>query len=235
MFRLSHVAVAAAMLWHAPVIAQDVQPEEGTGRQASDAVRAENYMVAAANPLAVEAGYEILKAGGSAVDAMIAVQTVLNLVEPQSSGIGGGAFLIYYDAQRDEVIAYDGREMAPSAADGNLFLSPDGEPLGFWEAVVGGRSVGVPGTVKLLEVAHTNHGRLPWARLFERAIALSRTGFEASPRLVGSLAGDRGERLKTFDAARAYFFPGGEPLSVGQTVQNQAFAETHCRCRQREA
>ncbi len=219
-------AAAAAAFWFGPVVAQDVQPEESTGRQQREAVQADRFMVAAANPHAVEAGYDILKQGGSAVDAMIAVQTVLNLVEPQSSGIGGGAFLIYYDAERDEIIAYDGRETAPAVAGGDMFLQPDGEPMQFWDAVVGGRSVGTPGTVQLMEVAHTNHGRLPWAQLFARAIELAQDGFEVSPRLAGLLDGDRGERLKTYAAARDYFFPGGAPLRAGQTLRNQAFAET---------
>ncbi len=223
---LRYSAVVTALFLFGPAAAQDPQPEESTGTKSQEAVRAERFMVAAANPHAVEAGYVILQQGGSAVDAMVAVQTVLNLVEPQSSGIGGGAFLIYYDAARDEIIAYDGREMAPAAADSDLFLDAAGEPLGFWDAVVGGRSVGTPGTVKLMEVAHTNHGRLPWADLFARAIALSRDGFEVSPRLAGLLEGDRGERLKTFDAARDYFFPNGEALAVGQTLKNPAFADT---------
>ncbi len=228
MLKLSHfvAATAVALLWYAPATAQNAQPEEGTGQRKVEAVRAERYMVAAANPLAVEAGYEILREGGSAADAMVAVQTVLNLVEPQSSGIGGGAFLIYYDAERDEIIAYDGRETAPAAAGGDLFLKPDGEALGFFEAVVGGRSVGTPGTVKLMEVAHANHGRLPWTRLFARAIEESRDGFEVSPRLAGLLEGDRGERLKTYTAARDYFFPGGAPLKAGEILRNPAFADT---------
>ena len=223
---LRYTTVTAALFWFGPVMAQDQQPEESTGQTAQQAVEAERFMVAAANPLAVEAGYKVLQQGGSAVDAMIAVQTVLNLVEPQSSGIGGGAFLVYFDAARDEVIAYDGRETAPAAADSGLFLDATGEPMSFWTAVVGGRSVGTPGTVKLMEVAHTNHGRLPWAGLFDRAIQLSRDGFEVSPRLAGLLEGDRGERLKTYDAASDYFFPNGDALAVGQTLRNPAFADT---------
>ena len=206
--------------------AQDVQPEEATGRAESELTTAQQFMVAAANPLAVEAGYEVLKNGGTAIDAMIATQLVLNLVEPQSSGIGGGAFLLYYDAESEDVTVYDGRETAPMEADGTLFLGDDGEPLGFWDAVVGGRSVGTPGTLRLMEVAHQDHGALPWKGLFQAAIDLSEEGFEVSPRLAGLLQGSRAERLKTFATARDYFFPGGEALEAGDTLQNPEFAET---------
>ncbi len=130
---------------------------------AAEPATAKSYMVAAANPLAVEAGYQILREGGSAIDAMIATQLVLNLVEPQSSGIGGGAFLIHYNAGGRELIAYDGRETAPLAAGHDLFLDAQGEPMKFFDAVVGGRLVGVPGTLRLLYRTHVNHGRLPWA------------------------------------------------------------------------
>ena len=225
---LGAALVAAAMLsgLATVTVAQDVQPEPATGRGASATSTAQRFMVAAANPLAVEAGYEILKAGGSAADAMIAVQLVLNVVEPQSSGIGGGAFLLYYDTERDELISYDGRETAPQAATGGLFLKADGTPMKFFEAVVGGRSVGTPGTLKLLEVVHTNHGKLPWPQLFERATQLARRGFDVSPRLAGMLAGARAERLQTYGPARDYFFPGGAALQVGRRRTNVAFAET---------
>ena len=205
---------------------QDVQPEPATGRAASATATATQFMVVAANPLAVEAGYDVLTAGGSAADAMVAEQLVLNVVEPQSSGIGGGAFLLYYDSERDELIAYDGRETAPQTAGSDLFLKPDGEPLRFFDAVVGGRSVGTPGTLKLLEVAHTNHGKLPWPRLFERSIELARDGFAVSPRLAGMLGGDRATRLRTYQPTRDYFFPAGEPLAAGQRRANPAFAAT---------
>ncbi len=206
--------------------AQDVQPEGSTGRGAQEAVRAERFMVAAANPLAVQAGYDMLKNGGSAADAMIAVQLVLNLVEPQSSGVGGGAFLLYHDAAAGSTIAYDGRETAPAGATPELFLNADGAPLGFWEAVVGGRSVGVPGTVRLLESVHQAHGKLPWASLFAPAIALAQNGFEVSPRLAGMLVEGRAERLQTYETARNYFFPNGTALQAGDTLRNPEFAAT---------
>ena len=187
---------------------------------------AQSYMVAAANPLAVAAGVEMLREGGSAIDAMVATQMVLNLVEPQSSGIGGGAFLVYHDVATGETITLDGRETAPMTATPALFLQATGEPMGFWDAVVGGRSVGTPGTLALMETAHARFGTLPWDRLFEPAIALAEDGFEVSPRLSGMLGGDAGERLRTFATARDYFFPGGEPLQAGDTLQNPDFAAT---------
>lgn len=182
-------------------------------------------LVAAANPLAVDAGVEILRAGGSAVDAAVAVQLVLGLVEPQSSGIGGGAFLLHYRAADGAVQAYDGRETAPLAAEGDLFLDEAGEPLPFWEAVVGGRSVGTPGLPRLLERVHEEHGNLPWAVLFAPAIALAERGFEISPRLAGLIAEDR--HLATYPEARAYFYEAdGSPKAAGTLLRNPAYAET---------
>jgi gamma-glutamyltranspeptidase/glutathione hydrolase len=154
-------------------------------------VTARSHMVVAANPLAVRAGDEILRAGGSAVDAAVAVQMVLGLTEPQSSGIGGGAFMLHFTAGEGALVAYDGRETAPAAATPDLFLKPDGTPLTFYDAVIGGRSVGTPGTVRLMAEAHRVHGRLPWARLFEPAIRLAREGFAVSPRLAALIAADQ--------------------------------------------
>ena len=226
--RLPRAAALAVAITVLPLgaVAQDAQPEEATGRTDRELATSQLFMVAAANPLAVEAGYEVLKSGGTAIDAMIATQLVLNLVEPQSSGIGGGAFLLYYDAETKGVTVYDGRETAPMEADGTLFLGEDGEPLGFLEAVVGGRSVGTPGTLRLMEAAHQDHGALPWKGLFQSAIDLSEEGFEVSPRLAGLLEGSRAERLRTFATAQAYFFPGGDPLQAGDTLRNPEFAET---------
>ena len=209
-----------------PAIAQDPQPEDGTGRQAHTLARAERHMVAAAHPDAVAAGLEMLRAGGTAADAAVAVQLVLNLVEPQSSGIGGGAFLLHHDGASKELIAYDGRETAPAAADEYLFLRVDRTPMNFFDAVVGGRSVGTPGTVALLAEVHKSHGRLPWKKLFEPAIALAETGFTVNARLEGLLQGKRGERLRTYGPAAVYFFPGGEPLKAGTVVTNRPFANT---------
>jgi len=202
------------------------QPEAASGRSdVRPAATAERQMVAAAHPRAAEAGREILRAGGSAIDAAVATQLVLGLVEPQSSGIGGGAFLLRYDGATGEVTAFDGRETAPTAATQALFLKDDGTPMGFWDAVVGGRSVGVPGTLAMLQAAHARHGKLPWARLFEPAIELARAGFAVTPRLHRLIERDR--FLKTYAPARAYFYTDtGEPLPVGHLLKNPAYART---------
>ena len=188
-------------------------------------VLAERHMVAAAHPLAAEVGREILRAGGSAVDAAIAVQAVLTLVEPQSSGIGGGAFMLHYAGDSGAVTAYDGRETAPAAVREDLFLNADGSPKGFFEAVVGGSSVGVPGVIRMLALAHQEHGRLPWAALFQPAIALAEEGFAVTPRLHYLISVDR--YLATFPETRRYFYlPDGKPLPVGHRLRNPAYAES---------
>jgi gamma-glutamyltranspeptidase / glutathione hydrolase len=205
-------------------IARAQAPESPSGWTPRQAVAARHDMVAAANPLAVAAGLEMLKRGGSAVDAAVAVQMVLNLVEPQSSGIGGGAFMLFHDGRNHLLTAYDGRETAPAAARPGRFLDQDGKPLKFYAAVVGGKSVGVPGTLRLLELAQRQHGRLPWAKLFEPAIALAQNGFAVSPRLHRLIAGDP---YLTQDRARAYFFNAdGTPLAAGQILRNPALAAT---------
>ncbi|WP_120636164.1 gamma-glutamyltransferase [Ruegeria sp. EL01] len=188
-------------------------------------VKSENWMVAAANPLAVEAGARVLRAGGSAADAMVAVQVVLGLVEPQSSGLGGGAFLVWYDAASGQLTTLDGRETAPLAATPTLFQDENGEPLGFFDAVVGGLSVGTPGTPALLEEAHRRWGRSPWPGLFTDGIQLADEGFLVSPRLA-SLVENDAEKLSRFPATAAYFLPGGAPLQQGQRLVNPEYAET---------
>lgn len=211
-----------------PAAFENLSPEAAAAlaaKTAGEPVKAKDWMIAAANPLAVEAGAKILKAGGSAADAMVAVQTVLGLVEPQSSGLGGGAFLVWYDAQTRELTTLDGRETAPLEADPTYFQDDAGEPLKFWDAVVGGRSVGTPGTPKLMEAAHQRWGKLEWAPLFKDAIALAEGGFTVSPRLASLVAGDA-DRLGRFDATKAYFFPGGEPIKAGDTLKNQDYAAT---------
>ncbi|MBK9029518.1 MAG: gamma-glutamyltransferase [Propionivibrio sp.] len=198
------------------------QPEAVTDSVAQSAWHGRKFAVAAANPLASAAGLEILQAGGSAVDAAIAVQMVLTLVEPQSSGIGGGAFLLHYDG--NEVVALDGRETAPAAVNETLFIKADGKPMAFHEAVVGGRAVGVPGTVKMLEMAHAAYGKLRWARLFEPAIKLAEAGFPVSPRLHLLLKAD--PHLREDPQAAAYFYqPDGEPHAVGTLLRNVALAK----------
>jgi gamma-glutamyltranspeptidase / glutathione hydrolase len=200
-------------------------PEPSTGRTARTLGQATKYMVAAANPLAAEAGREILRAGGSAADAAIAVQLVLNLVEPQSSGIGGGAFIVHWDAGGRALSTIDGRETAPAAANPDRFLAPDGKPMMFMDAVVGGRSVGVPGTARLLEAAHKKWGKLPWERLFEPAIRLAEDGFAMSPRLSGLLGKEMA--LRQDPRAKAYFYrEDGSPKPVGTLLKSPEFAKT---------
>jgi gamma-glutamyltranspeptidase/glutathione hydrolase len=199
-------------------------PERPSGPTAKQAASARHQMVATANPLATDAGDGILRRGGTAIDAAIAVQMVLNLVEPQSSGIGGGAFMLVHDARRKALVVYDGRETAPAAARPDRFLDSTGRPLRFFAAVVGGRSVGVPGTLRMLELAHRRHGRLPWASLFAPAIRLAENGFVVSPRLSAAI---RAQRYLRQDRARAYFHNAdGTPLAAGQRLTNPAFAST---------
>lgn len=197
------------------------QPEGSSGYTEKPGWATEKFAVAAANPLATDAGYQILKAGGSAVDAAIAVQMVLTLVEPQSSGIGGGAFLLHSNGKAVE--AYDGRETAPAAADEKLFLGADGKPVQFYDGVVGGRSVGVPGTVRMLELAHKQHGKLPWATLFQPAITLAEGGFKVSARLHTLVKADA--HLKKDPVAAAYFYkPDGDARDVGFNLRNPELA-----------
>ena len=219
--------VGASLIALVPLAAQAQgtapAPEAPSGRIAKQAGTAARDMVAAANPLAAQAGREILAAGGSAVDAAVAVQLVLNLVEPQSSGIGGGAFMVHWDGTN--VVTLDGRETAPAAAKPERFLGPDGKPLQFYAAVVGGRSVGVPGTVRLLHESHKRWGKLPWAQVIAPAIRIADDGFTISPRLNGALAQDK--YLQSDPLARAYFFEAdGKPKAVGTVLKNPAFART---------
>ena len=188
-------------------------------------VAGQDWMVSAAHPLAVQAGARVLEAGGSAADAMVAVQTVLGLVEPQSSGLGGGTFLVWYDAGTGELTTLDGRETAPMAATPRLFLDEEGQPLEFMEAVVGGLSVGTPGTPALLEAAHRRWGRANWSGLFDDAIRLAEYGFTVSPRLASLVAGEV-DALQADAATTDYFFPGGQPVAAGATLRNPDYAET---------
>lgn len=183
-------------------------------------------MVSAANPHAVEAALGVLREGGSAVDAAIAAELVLGLVEPQSSGIGGGGFLLFYDGQSEAISGYDGRERAPAGASPTMFLDARGRPMDGLDARASGLSIGVPSLVAMLKLAHNEHGKLPWARLFEPAIQLADNGFEVSPRLARLIAyaGERG-RLKADFAARAYFFDrAGAPWPVGHVLRNPDYA-----------
>ncbi len=192
---------------------------------AAQPVVAQNHMVVASHPLAAEAGQAMLRAGGSALDAAIAIQAVLTLVEPQSSGIGGGAFLLHWNPTNRELAAWDGRETAPAAARGDLFLR-DGRPMEFLDAIIGGRAVGVPGVMRMLEAAHREHGTLPWAELFAPAIRLAEEGFAVSPRLARLLAGFAGILRRDPGARAIYFTPEGAPLAEGERLRNPALAAT---------
>jgi gamma-glutamyltranspeptidase/glutathione hydrolase len=220
---ISFFAAAGA---HGQQASDTVMPERATGLATGKRVEAKNFMVAAANPLAAQAGREIIEKGGNAIDAMVAVQTVLGLVEPQSSGLGGGSFLVYYDAASGKLTTFDGRETAPMEATPKLFLDAQGQPLKFMDAAVGGRSVGTPGTVRLLEEVHKRYGKLEWQALFERATTLAADGFQVSPRLA-SLVAAEGDKLKKYEGPTSYFFDAaGAPLKAGTVLKNPAYAQT---------
>lgn len=222
---IAALAVALAVaLAAAPAVAQRA-PEGASGWNDRAAVEARRFIAATANPHATDAAYAMLARGGSAVDAAIAAQLVLGLVEPQSSGLGGGAFMLVHDAPSGRLHAYDGRETAPAAATPARFLTENGSPAKFDAVVATGLSVGVPGLVRLLELAHRKHGRLPWASLFEPAIALADQGFVVSPRLATLIAADR--HLAGSPRAAAYFHDAaGKPLEAGARLRNPAYAAT---------
>jgi gamma-glutamyltranspeptidase/glutathione hydrolase len=226
-FRL-RLALAAALALAGPLSAQEAPPPEYTNDLAErTSVAASEFMVAAAHPLATRAGYDVLAAGGSAADAAVAVQMVLNVVEPQSSGIGGGAFALYWDAALEDLASFDGRETAPAAATPDYWLGPDGAPREFWDAVVGGRSVGVPGTLKLMETLHARYGRLPWGELFAPAIALAEDGFPVSDRLAAAIEEAEAHGLADLPAARAlYFHQDGSAKRAGEILRNPDLART---------
>ena len=224
------VAAAALMLGgcatvateSAPPSARPTAPEAASGYAEKTAVAAQKFMVVTANPYATHAGWTILEAGGSTVDAAIAVQMVLALVEPQSSGLGGGAFLLHFDGKA--VNAFDGRETAPAAVDTTLFQDASGKPISFFDAAIGGRSVGVPGVIRMLELAHRQHGKLAWAGLFAPAIALAEGGFAVSPRLAMLLARD--PFIARDPAAAAYFLDrSGVAWRPGHVLKNPDLAQ----------
>ncbi len=222
---LALVAVAgfySMRLWWSD---HDQAPESATGRREIAASHTKKYMVVAAHPLATEAGERILAQGGNAADAAVAVQAMLTLVEPQSSGIGGGAFMLHYNAEKGEFDAYDGRETAPKAASSELFIQENGEKYQFFEALVGGRSVGTPGVLRMLEEAHRWHGKLPWKVLFEPAIEVARKGFKVTPRLHLLLRRDPAFRAMAI--ARSHFYQeDGRAKPIGEVLKNPQLADT---------
>ncbi len=224
------LSICIVILTAGPVFAQQsadsVAPEASTSLKPVNSARpvgAKKWMISAANPLAVKAGARVLRAGGTAADAAIATQLVLGLVEPQSSGLGGGAFVVYFDAKSGRLTTLDGRETAPMDANPRLFQDKDGNPLKFFDAVVGGRSVGVPGTPKLLDQLHQRWGKLEWTSLVSDASSLAKGGFEVSPRLASLIARDQ-KRLARDAETAAYLLPGGEPLQAGDILKNPAYA-----------
>ena len=203
-----------------------VAPEFFTGKTSKPLVKSKSWMVSAANPYATKVGAKIIEDGGNAIDATVAIQLILGLVEPQSSGLGGGAFLVYWDATKSALTTFDGRETAPAVVDGNLFLGSDGKPMQFFDAVVGGRSVGTPGTLKLLKTVHEKYGKLPWKDVLQPAIELAKSGFEVSARL-NALITRSARHLYRFETTRNYFLSEeGVPLFAGTILKNPAYAQT---------
>jgi gamma-glutamyltranspeptidase/glutathione hydrolase len=201
-------------------------PEGVSQRIDKPEVVTQKYMVVAANPLASRAGADMLAAGGSAADAAIAAQLVLTLVEPQSSGLGGGGFLSFYDHATDKLTVYDGRETAPASDGPNLFLDGSGQPMGFMDAAVGGKPVGVPGIVRLMEAVHKDYGKLPWAKLFEPAIKLAEDGFAVTPRLNWWLTTAKDFLVTSPDLKARFYKPDGSPLAVGDILKSPELAKT---------
>ena len=218
--RLSIILLTALALGVSPALAKS-----HAKRARLPAIAASKGMVAAANPLAVEAGLAILRRGGSAVDAAVAIQAVLGLVEPQSSGLGGGAFMTYYDAKTHKVSAYNGRETAPMSTGPDLFLGPDGKPIGFVSALISGRATGVPGAVAMLSMAQADHGKLSWSELFGEAERLADQGFVVSPRLAGMVS-SRFPQTSQPDAVAYFTKPDGAKIQAGDVLKNPAYAAT---------
>lgn len=209
---------------NATPVLEDRDPEAAGKATAKQVVVAKQYMVSSANPHATRAGEAILAKGGSAIDAAIAVQVMLGLVEPQSSGIGGGSFILHYDAKTQRMQSYDGREAAPKSAKPEMFLAADGTPQRWIDMVVGGKSVGVPGVLKALYKAHQQHGKLAWAELFDDAIALAEKGFEVSPRMALQIHRGINPAINKLASSRDYFSPGGKPLQAGDLLINKPYA-----------
>jgi gamma-glutamyltranspeptidase/glutathione hydrolase len=206
---------------------EDREPEAATGLTVQQSVMAQKFMVATANPYASQAAFDILEQGGSAIDAAIAVQLVLGLVEPQSSGIGGGAFILHWDQSKQHLTTFDGRETAPKAATQDMFLDDKGQAVRWIDAVVGGRSVGVPGVLHALHKAHQKYGKLPWSALFTQAITLADQGFVVSPRLAKLVAMQFNPGLTKLAVANQYFFPNNQGVKAGTVLKNKKLAKVY--------
>jgi gamma-glutamyltranspeptidase/glutathione hydrolase len=208
------------------VVREDREPEAATGLNHKKAVVGQKYMIASANPYATRAGMDMLDKGGSAVDAAIAAQLVLTLVEPQSSGIGGGTFMLHWHAKNQSLTTFDGRETAPKSATSKLFLDKQGKPLRWVDAVVGGKSVGVPGLLASLKMSHDQFGKLPWPELFTPAINLAEQGFIVSPRLEKLLGMNYNPGLHSLPEINHYFFPNGKKVKAGDLLKNPKLAKS---------
>ncbi|MDK1286395.1 gamma-glutamyltransferase [Pseudoalteromonas umbrosa] len=234
-FKLKSSLLALVLASSLPAVADQAEskkrearePEAATGLTLKKEKIAKKYMIVAANPHASKAGQLMLQQGGSAIDAAIAAQLVLTLVEPQSSGIGGGAFILHYDKSNDYLTTFDGRETAPKKADHTLFLDKEGKPVRWIEAVVGGRSVGVPGIIHSMKQAHDKYGVLKWKQLFKPAIDLANNGFKVSPRLHMLLKKEFNPGLTKLSPAKEYFYPNGKALEIGSLVKNPALAKIY--------
>ena len=220
------VVFAVVSAGYPPISRAEMTPEPDTGYSAKTAMSGRDFMIVTANPLATKAGYEILKRGGTAADAGVAAQLVLGLVEPQSSGLGGGGFALYFDKKSGRLISLDGRETAPATVGKHLFRAANGQPMNFFDAAIGGRAVGVPGTPALLEKLHQWYGKLEWRDLFSPAISLSEDGFEVTPRLAKMVMKERA-RLHKDTTVRLYFSPDGvTPVYEGYLLRNLEYAKT---------
>ena len=200
-----------------------IDPEKATGMQQQSLVSGTTQMVVAANPHAARQGFAVLERGGTVIDAAVAIQATLSLVEPQSSGIGGGAFMLYWNAEDKKLYSFDARETAPAAATPDLFMV-DGQPLKWIEAIVGGKAVGVPGVLKGLNLAHERYGKLPWNSLFEGAAQLAEDGFAVSPRMAKLVGYRFHPGLYQLEPAASYFYPDGEALAAGTWLRNPELA-----------
>ena len=209
-----------------PLAQTKIDPEAATQTLHRQPVRADQFMIVAANPLASQAGYAVLQDGGSAVDAAIAALLVLNVVEPQSSGLGGGGFALTWQAADQALVSWDGRETAPQRAEPTMFLTPEGKPMAFFDAVTGGRSTGVPGLPALLQALHTAQGHLAWQRLFAPAIRLASDGFPVSPRLASLLDRYQEALIQNPDTKALFFHENGAPYQQGDILKNPALAKT---------
>lgn len=222
----SKILFASALILAATGCSQSATPAASWSENPAAAAptqSSETGFVIAANPLAARAGMEVLERGGSAVDAAVAMQAMLSLVEPQSSGIGGGAFMTYYDAASRKVVVYDGRETAPAQASPSMFLDAAGQPLPFGTAVLSGRATGVPGAVKMLALAQSEHGKLPWRTLFGSSERTAADGFTVSPRLARMIGGHFAENSAP-DVLAYFTKPDGNLLTAGDTLKNPAYA-----------